>query len=199
MQVRQVFERSSCWLVAYVNRTWQNRRQTPIEPGVTAIRSGYRASMVKPAHLRVLRLRAPFAAITGKDVGGDGWESNPPRTPQQRPANGFEDRGPDVHDRPPASAQVRYLRSTFRSCAPSSAVDRRLGCHFGCHVRKRRLSTSAKPATSTLSAAPTRESDLVRETGPGPARTTRTGASAGLAVCPPRTHCRSFLRCRPPG
>jgi hypothetical protein len=22
---------------------------------------------------------------------GDGWESNPPRTPQQRPANGFED------------------------------------------------------------------------------------------------------------
>jgi hypothetical protein len=25
--------------------------------------------------------------------GGDGWESNPPRTPQQRPANGFEDRG----------------------------------------------------------------------------------------------------------
>jgi len=27
------------------------------------------------------------------DFGGDGWESNPPRTPQQRPANGFEDRG----------------------------------------------------------------------------------------------------------
>ena len=25
--------------------------------------------------------------------GGDGWESNPPRTPQQRPADGFEDRG----------------------------------------------------------------------------------------------------------
>jgi hypothetical protein len=27
------------------------------------------------------------------EFGGDGWESNPPRTPQQRPANGFEDRG----------------------------------------------------------------------------------------------------------
>jgi hypothetical protein len=32
-------------------------------------------------------------AVTNADVGGDGWESNPPRTPQQRPANGFEDRG----------------------------------------------------------------------------------------------------------
>src|SRR5439155_4616440 len=26
-------------------------------------------------------------------TGGDGWESNPPRTPHQRPADGFEDRG----------------------------------------------------------------------------------------------------------
>ena len=33
-----------------------------------------------------------LAVITSK-AGGDGWESNPPRTPQQRPANGFEDRG----------------------------------------------------------------------------------------------------------
>src|ERR1700730_17002038 len=32
-------------------------------------------------------------AVTVTKIGGDGWESNPPRTPQQRPANGFEDRG----------------------------------------------------------------------------------------------------------
>jgi hypothetical protein len=32
-------------------------------------------------------------AVRGVEIGGDGWESNPPRTPQQRPANGFEDRG----------------------------------------------------------------------------------------------------------
>ena len=37
-----------------------------------------------------------LAAIDAK-FGGDGWESNPPRTPQQRPANGFEDRGAAVH------------------------------------------------------------------------------------------------------
>ena len=30
---------------------------------------------------------------TALRIGGDGWESNPPRTPQQRPADGFEDRG----------------------------------------------------------------------------------------------------------
>jgi hypothetical protein len=42
-----------------------------------------------------LTYRAPavsLAVITAK-FGGDGWESNPPRTPQQRPADGFEDRG----------------------------------------------------------------------------------------------------------
>src|SRR6266851_2714192 len=39
--------------------------------------------------------------------GGDGWESNPPRTPQQRPANGFEDRGPAIRSRPSRSAGIR--------------------------------------------------------------------------------------------
>src|SRR5713101_4174101 len=36
--------------------------------------------------------------------GGDGWESNPPRTPQQRPANGLKTAGlasTAVHQRPP--------------------------------------------------------------------------------------------------
>src|SRR6266849_2401257 len=40
-----------------------------------------------------------LAVITAK-TGGDGWESNPPRTPQQRPANGFEDRGLRVRKGP---------------------------------------------------------------------------------------------------
>src|SRR4029077_1012629 len=39
-----------------------------------------------------LRYSHLFAVIAG-ETGGDGWESNPPRTPQQRPADGFEDRG----------------------------------------------------------------------------------------------------------
>src|SRR5260370_15716772 len=41
------------------------------------------------------RFRKPFVvlAVIAIGFGGDGWESNPPRTPQQRPANGFEDRG----------------------------------------------------------------------------------------------------------
>src|SRR5712692_3844332 len=38
--------------------------------------------------------------------GGDGWESNPPRTPQQRPANSFEDRGANVRNRSSASTGV---------------------------------------------------------------------------------------------
>ena len=45
------------------------------------------------------RSRKPFAvfgchlAVIATKSGGDAWESNPPRTPQQRTANGFEDRG----------------------------------------------------------------------------------------------------------
>src|ERR1700704_25763 len=42
---------------------------------------------------RSLRGAALAAAVNAAEVGGDGWESNPPRTPQQRPSNGFEDRG----------------------------------------------------------------------------------------------------------
>src|SRR6266478_2760218 len=38
--------------------------------------------------------------------GGDGWESNPPRTPPQRPANGFEDRG---RHQPPNIPSVKML------------------------------------------------------------------------------------------
>src|ERR1700674_4813246 len=34
---------------------------------------------------------AVILAVVTANFGGDGWESNPPRTPQQRPANGFED------------------------------------------------------------------------------------------------------------
>jgi len=44
-----------------------------------------------------------LAVITAKS-GGDGWESNPPRTPQQRPANGFEDRRSAIRRRPSKSA-----------------------------------------------------------------------------------------------
>jgi hypothetical protein len=46
-------------------------------------------------------------AVTAAKCGGDGWESNPPRTPQQRPANGFEDRGVSVRFGPLTSAQVQ--------------------------------------------------------------------------------------------
>jgi len=40
--------------------------------------------------MRSTAVAVMLAATTDK-IGGDGWESNPPRTPQQRPANGFED------------------------------------------------------------------------------------------------------------
>src|ERR1700687_749181 len=66
-------------------------------------------------------------------VGGDGWESNPPRTPHQRPANGFEDRGPAVHNCPHAGAAVRTKESVVRDGPPSSIEIHRLGCHLCCH------------------------------------------------------------------
>jgi hypothetical protein len=44
--------------------------------------------------------------------GGDGWESNPPRTPQQRPADGFEDRG--RHQ----SSFIPSLGNSYFGCQP---------------------------------------------------------------------------------
>jgi hypothetical protein len=51
--------------------------------------------------LRPLRVAAVAVnlAVIATPFGGDGWESNPPRAPQQRPADGFEDRGLAVHRR----------------------------------------------------------------------------------------------------
>ncbi len=57
--------------------------------------------------LRSRHTVAVILAVIATKSGGDGWESNPPRTPQQRPADGFEDRGASIHDHPSASAQVQ--------------------------------------------------------------------------------------------
>src|SRR5438876_4490040 len=53
---------------------------------------------------------AVILAVIARETGGDGWESNPPRTPQQRPADGFEDRG--RHQ----SSFIPDLRNTYFGC-----------------------------------------------------------------------------------
>jgi hypothetical protein len=58
-------------------------------------------------------------AVIPPTNGGDGWESNPPRTRHRRPANGFEDRG--RHQPPNIPAK------NPRSHAPSQMAARR-GC-----------------------------------------------------------------------
>ena len=78
---------------------------------------------------------AVILAVIGTRSGGDGWESNPPRTPQQRPANGFEDRGPCLRGRLLASTHVRSWRLAVRQRPQPSMVVRQLGCHFGCQGR----------------------------------------------------------------
>ena len=57
-------------------------------------------------------LLAVSLALIASRNGGDGWESNPPRTPQQRPADGFEDRVFCVHHpaRPSTVDQESSLR-----------------------------------------------------------------------------------------
>src|SRR5438132_3313765 len=64
--------------------------------------------------------------------GGDGWESNPPRTPQQRPANSFEDRVSDIRCRPPTSAPDRNRAPGFRRRSLTVANVRQNGCQLGC-------------------------------------------------------------------
>src|SRR5712691_467949 len=79
-----------------------------------------------------LRLLAVILAVIAPGSGGDGWESNPPRTPQQRPANGFEDRGAAIHLGPWKSGEVRSRAFRFQDRPPVSALVRRVGCLLGC-------------------------------------------------------------------
>jgi hypothetical protein len=60
-------------------------------------------------------------AVKNQKFGGDGWESNHPRTPQQRPANGFEDRGTAMYRRLETSAAVRSRAFRFQDCPRLSA------------------------------------------------------------------------------
>lgn len=52
-------------------------------------------------------------------IGGDGWESNPPRTPQQRPANGFEDRG---RHQPPNIPSAGYISARVKASERASWI-----------------------------------------------------------------------------
>jgi hypothetical protein len=71
-------------------------------------------------------------AVIPAKTGGDGWESNPPGTPQQRPADGFEDRVSDVRQRPRTSVQDQYSKVGVRRRSLMLVDVRENGCHVGC-------------------------------------------------------------------
>src|SRR5260221_13739329 len=75
---------------------------------------------------------AVILAVTATKSGGDGWESNPPRTPQQRPANGFEDRGTSVCSCPLTFARVYWQPSELHKCPRAFPLICHLGCLLGC-------------------------------------------------------------------
>src|SRR2546429_4912471 len=97
---------------------------------------------------------AVILAVISQEVGGDGWESNPPRTPQQRPADGCEDPCGRVQFRTGPEGPVtqrsinllgvsRIFRPTFpyyRSASP-----------YGCDrlARWRTSATSYQPSTTS--------------------------------------------------
>src|SRR2546430_7229555 len=95
---------------------------------------------------------AAILAVISQEVGVDGWESNPPRTPQQRPADGFEDRG--EHQLPYIpSAGARLARADKLpaqalhldpgGAAPDMVVDQSHGLHKGVHRRRADKSPSS--------------------------------------------------------
>src|SRR5712692_10388235 len=77
-------------------------------------------------------------AVTTAVCGGHGWGSNPARTPQQRPANGFQDRRASLCSSPPTSAQAHSSGATIRHRPLASVFIRRLGCHLGCQRMNQR-------------------------------------------------------------
>src|SRR5438270_10624931 len=98
---------------------------------------------------------AVVLAVTTADLGGDGWESNPPRTPQQRPADGFEDRG--EHQLPyiprPILGAVRELSDAQPTCVrpsrfPSGSLNQAVQTFGPTWLIP---STDVTPGTSTFS------------------------------------------------
>src|ERR1035437_6221887 len=61
----------------------------PIAPNLGHV--GIQSGFPRPVAEQTPTAAAVTLAVRTAEIGGDGWESNPPRTPQQRPANGFED------------------------------------------------------------------------------------------------------------
>src|SRR5205809_5353886 len=86
---------------------------------------------------------AVILAVISQEVGGDGWESNPPRTPQQRPADGFEDRG--RHQ----SSFIPSLASLYFGCQPTNGGASRDGIR---QRSRRSLPTFLKTAFLTSAA-----------------------------------------------
>jgi hypothetical protein len=77
-----------------------------------------------PAVSAELRQSAAVAVILAVKIakfGGDGWESNPPRTPQQRPADGFEERVSTVRQRAATLGESQSLDP----CRPNDPGDAR--------------------------------------------------------------------------
>jgi hypothetical protein len=81
------------------------------------------------------------------------------RTPQQCPANGFEDRGASVHDCTSASTGVRSGVRTFHDRAQSSEDVQHVGCDLWLSTDPDR--SAAACATAHVAHAP----DLVRVQG----------------------------------
>ncbi len=78
------------------------------------LRSLLQAYSVIPRSALKVAAVAVILAVKEPGFGGDGWESNPPRTPQQRPANGFEDRVSIVLQCPRMSGHVEETTVRIR-------------------------------------------------------------------------------------
>src|SRR5436305_120368 len=73
---------------------------------------------------------AVILAVSNAESGGDGWESNPPRTPQQRPADGFEDRGRHQSSFIPSLANPYFgCQHNKQGVRPMTKVDSAPGDH----------------------------------------------------------------------
>jgi hypothetical protein len=128
-------------------------------------------------HARGSAAVAVILAVTTTRFGGDGWESNPPRTPQQRPADGFEDRVFTVRQRPATYAQDQKSPAGIRRRSLRVATVRQNGCHLGCQNPSLRH-TVPNPAYVVSSSVPPVLSVLLYSVP-------QAVVSAGVLPCPP--------------
>jgi len=140
------------WVLACCQGCWAGRESIPKFRGGVADNASLGINCHRSRSSTSIAV-AVNLAVRNAVCGGDGWESNPPRTPQQCPADGFEDRVSDSRQCPAMSTQDQGVRSWDPLPPLTVANVRQNGCQLGCLDLCRLQTHGPEPRLGSMSSS----------------------------------------------